>query len=173
MKKGYLLRRSGVASRCDPQWENAVVRPSASTKRITAESVAEGVTDGLPIEADRPSLQRKSRARAKRSARTSTRSPGHEKSRERKRRIAQSSSDSEETADDTQTPTATATAGSEPEARTATQRDLDENEDAGEKTLEMSANDKTPPLSSTRARKAVPKLGGIMIRWIQESERFK
>ena len=122
--------------------------------------MAEGVANDLPIGADKPSLQSERRARTKRSARTTTQSPEKQK----RRRIAEPSSNSVDTVNDTQTPTATAmttatamaTAGSKPEARTETEMDLHENEDAGERVPEVSTNDETPPRRST---KAVMKLG--------------
>ena len=170
MKKDYLLRRRGVSFRYNPQWENAFAWTSSSTKQTEADSVAEDVADGLPIGAEKPSLHSERRAFAERSAWTTTRSPEKQK----RRRIAESSSDSKDTADDPQTPTATMTAmeltGSKPEARTATEKYLHENEDAGERTPEVSSNDGTLLRRLTQAWKAVTKLGVVKIRRIQENE---
>ena len=133
------------------------------------------VVDSLPIEADKPTVQSERRARAKRSAKTTNRS----QEKQEKRRIAESSdANSDDTADETSTPITKA--GSKSETKTATENDPTATESdprGGEDTVErfpeVSRNDEMPPCRSTRARKAVTNLSGVMIRWIQENEKTK
>ena len=133
------------------------------------ERVAQGETDGLPLGAEKPSHKKKQGTGQTLSKNDDTviRSG---KEAGKAARNAESSGDSEDTADETQTPTATQTETAEGkmEARAATKRDLQEKTDAGKRTPEVSASDETPPLRSTRARKAVTKLGRVMIRQIQK-----
>ena len=72
MKKGYLLRRSGVAFRYEQQGEKEVTGPSFSTNRgtVTQDKVAQKEAGGLPIRADKPSAHKERRERAGRIKRT-------------------------------------------------------------------------------------------------------
>ena len=135
MEKDYLLRRSGVAFRYEPEKENAVVSSSSSTKRTATDNVA----DGLFIGEDKPTVHSEKRARSKRAAKTTSRSPEKQK----KRGVAESSSDSDDTADETSTPTAKPRR--KPETQTETDSDPRGSLDTVEWPREVSTNDETPP----------------------------
>ena len=78
MKKGSLLRRSGVAFRYEQKGEKEAAGPSSTTNRgtVTQDEVAQKEAGGLPIRADKPSAQKERRARAGRIKRTTMATQG-------------------------------------------------------------------------------------------------